>query len=365
MEKTTSGAGGRLEFIDGVRAWAILMMLQVHVIGLTLADRWRDSDSILYALWRHTGGAIAPAFLFASGLVVAYLLFKDRGTIDRARLKKYLWRGTQLLLLGYILQLSPETPVFLFTGDGAFWDWLLHTHVLHAIGVGIFAVTALASLARSVRWLFPVAALVLMHVCFTVGPIVAVQNELPGVLRIFSSYVLLSQSSFPVLVWTGFALAGAAMGFLVVAWQLHRRTWVFVILSVLGYVIRDNSWHILNDTYAIWWSDHAAWLDYGVFTYYRLGEVLMAVGLIGLLTRFVTLPKAIHASAQETLGIYFLHSILVYGSITGFGMDSFLHRNLDPYTSVLLALAVIGLFILYALKAPAIRQRLPFMKYLK
>ncbi len=365
MEQPTPGAGSRLEFIDGVRAFAILMMLQVHVIGLTLADRWRDPGNALYALWRHTGGTIAPAFLFASGLVVAYLLFKNPDAIDRARLKKYYRRGAQLLALGYVLQLNPETLVFLFTGDGAFWDWLTRTHILHAIGVGIFVVTALASLSRSVRWLFPVAALVLTHLCFTVGPIVAVRDDLPGFLRIFSSYILLSRAPFPALVWTGFALAGAALGFLVVEWQLHRRTRVFLLLPVLGYAIRSRAWFILHDSYALWGSGNAEWLDYGVFTYYRLGEVLMAAGAIGLLTRFVTLPKSIHASAQETLGIYFLHSILVYGSITGFGMDSFLRRRLDAYTAVLLALAVIALFILYALKAPAIRARLPFMRFLR
>lgn len=365
MKQSSPGSGGRLEFIDGVRAFAILMMLQVHVIGLTLADRWREPGNFLFALWRHTSGAIAPAFLFASGLVVAYLLFKDPASIDRARLKQYLRRGAQLLLLGYILQLEPKTLACLVTGEDCFWDWLSRTHILHAIGVGIFVVTALASLARSVRWLFPIAALLLMHACFTVGPALAVQERLPGVLQVVSSHVLLSQSSFPVLVWTGFALAGAALGFAVVAWQLHRRAWMFLLLAVVGYVIRQRSWHILHDTYALYWSEHAAWLDYGVFTYYRLGEVMMAVGVIGVLTRYVTLPKAIHASAQETLGIYFLHSILVYGSITGIGMDTFLHRNLDPYSSVLLALLVIALFVLYAMKAPAIRERVRVMRYLR
>ncbi|MBE0643504.1 MAG: DUF1624 domain-containing protein [Bacteroidetes bacterium] len=365
MKKANGDAGGRLEFIDGMRAYAILMMLQVHVIGLTLADRWRDSGNALYALWRHTGGAIAPAFLFASGLVVAYLLFRDSERIDTSRLKKNFRRAAQLLILGYVLQLNPEILVYLFTGDGSFWRWLTHTHVLHAIGIGIFAVTALASLTRSVRWLFPVAALLLMHACFAFGSIVAVQDDLPGALRLFSSYVLLSHASFPVLVWTGFALAGAALGFLVVAWQLHRRVWVFPLLAVLGYVIKDRSWHILDDTYALWWTDYSEWLNYSVFTYYRLGEVLMVAGIIGLLTRFVTMPKAIHATAKETLGIYFLHSILVYGSVTGIGMDTFMHRNLDGYASGVLAVVVIVLFILYAVNAPAIRGRLPFMKYLR
>jgi uncharacterized membrane protein len=365
MEKPDPGAEGRLEFIDGMRAYAILMMLQLHVIGLTLADSRRESGSFLYSLWQQSGGAIAPAFLFASGLIVSYLLFRDPAAIDRARLKKNLWRGVHLLILGYLLQMNWHTFLCLFNGDGCFWHWLQRTHVLHTIGVAVFIVTALAYLTRRVRWLFPVAALVLMHLSFTLGSIVTVRDGLPGVLRVFSTYVLESHASFPVLTWTGFALAGAALGFLAVELQLHRRTWVFLLLPVLGYAIRMRSWYILRDSYSVWWSDYSQWLDYSVFTYYRLGEVLIIAGVIGLLTRFVTLPKFIHATARETLGIYFLHSMLVYGSVTGFGMDAFLRRNLDAYTSVLLALAVIALFILYAVKAPAIRRRLPVMRFLR
>jgi uncharacterized membrane protein len=365
MDKSTVNAGGRLEFIDGMRAYAILMMLQEHVIALTLADGSRDSGSLLYSVWRHIGGATAPAFLFASGLIVAYLLFQDPDVFDRARLKKYLRRGVHLLILGYLLQMNWKTLVSLYSGDGYFWHWAMSTHILHAIGIGIFVVTALAYLTRSFRWLFPVAAIVLMHAAFSLGSIVTLRDELPGVLRIFSSYVLHSHASFPVLTWVGFALAGGALGFLVIELRLHERIWVFPLLIVLGYMIRARTWFILRDTYAVWWTDYSEWLNYSVFTYYRLGEVLMVAGVIGLLTKFVTMPKFIHATAQETLGIYFLHSILVYGSITGIGMNTFWRHSLDVYTSVTLALLLLVLFMVYAVKAPAIRRRLPFMRFLK
>lgn len=365
MDKSTINAGGRLEFIDGMRAYAIIMMLQEHVIAQTLADGWRESGGWLYSVWHHIGGATAPAFLFASGLIVAYLLFQDPEVFDRARLKKYLRRGAHLLILGYLLQMNWKTVVSLFSADGYVWHWAMSTHILHAIGIGIFAVTALAYLTRSFRWLFPIAALVLMHAAFSFGSIITLQDELPGVLRIFSSYVLRSDASFPVLTWVGFSLAGGALGFLVVALRLHERIWVFPLLIVLGYFIRIRSWFILRDTYAVWWSDYSEWLNYSIFTYYRLGEVLMVAGVIGFITKFVTMPKFIHATAKESLGIYFLHSILVYGSMTGIGMNTFLWHRLDPYMSVTLALLLLALFTVYAVKAPAIRKRLPFMGFLK
>ncbi|PLX28855.1 MAG: hypothetical protein C0600_09235 [Ignavibacteria bacterium] len=353
--------GGRLEFVDAIRAFAILMMLQGHVIELTLADGWRDPGNALYFAWRHMRGVTAPVFFFASGLIVAYLLFRAPHSIDIARLKKNLWRGGRLIILGYLLQLSWDMLDCLYHGDDCIWNWALRTHVLHTIGVGIFVITALAYFTRHFRWLFPIAALLLMQAAFMFGPMVTVQESLPGVLQIFSTYVLNVHAAFPVLTWLGFPLAGALLGFLVIELRLHERIWVFLLLPVIGYLLSSHSWSILHGVYSAWWSDYTDWLNYGVFTYYRLGEVLMIAGIIGLLTKVITVPKALRATARETLGIYFLHSIVVYSA----GMKTFLWHNLDFSLSILLALLLMVVFIVYAMYAPAIREQLPFMKYLK
>lgn len=356
-----AAVGSRLQFVDAIRAYAILMMLQGHVIELTLADGWRDAGNALYAAWRHMRGVTAPVFFFASGLIVAYLLYRTPESIDRVRLNKNLWRGGRLIILGYLLQLSWDTLICLYHGDACFWNWASRTHVLHTMGVGIFAVTALAYITRHFRWLFPIAALLLMQAAFVFGPIVTLQENLPGVLQVFSTYVLKVHAAFPVLTWLGFPLAGAILGFLVVELRLHERIWMFLLLPAIGYLLSSHSWFILNSVYSNWWSEYSDWQNYGVFTYFRLGEVLMIAGLIGLLTKVVTLPKAIRATARETLGIYFLHSIVVYSA----GMKTFWWHSLDFSLSILLALLLMVAFIVYAIYAPAIRKQLPFMKYLK
>lgn len=356
-----AAVGGRLEFVDAIRAYAILMMLQGHVIELTLADSWRDPGNVLYAAWRHMRGVTAPIFFFASGLIVAYLLYRTPSGIDSVRLKKNLWRGGRLILLGYLLQLSWDTIVCFFHGDECFWNWASRTHVLHTIGVGIFVVTALAYVTRHLRWLFPIAAFLVIQAAFVFGPMVTVQDSLPGVLQIFSTYVLRVHAAFPVLTWLGFPLAGAILGFLVIELRLHERIWVFLLLPAIGYLLTSHSWFILHAVYGAWWSDYSDWLKYGVFTYYRLGEVLMIAGVIGLLTKVITLPKATRATARETLGIYFLSSIVIYSS----GLKTVLWHSLDFTLSFLLALLSMAVFTAYAMYAPAIREQLPFLKYLK
>ncbi|MCB2204593.1 DUF1624 domain-containing protein [bacterium] len=355
-------AGGeRLEFVDAIRAYAILMMLQGHVIVLTLADSWRDSGNAVYFMWRHMRGATAPAFFFASGLIVAYLLYRTPALIDTVRLKKNLWRGGRLIILGYLLQFILETFDYLYTGSDWLWGWAARTHVLQTIGVGIFVITALAYITRHFRWLFPVAAFILMQAAFVLGPIITLEESLPGALQLFSPFVLKAHASFPVLTWLGFPLAGAILGFLVLELRLHERSWMFLLLPVAGYLLKSNSWRILHSIYSNWWTEYSDWLSYGVFTYYRLGEVLIIAGIIGLLTKMIRLPHAIRATAKETLGIYFLHSLIVYNPVmeTGWG------HSLEFYQSILLAVLLIAVFIAYAVYAPVIRKRLPFMKYLK
>jgi len=74
----------RLYFIDTIRAFAILMMLQGHFIDTLLAIEYRDPDNIDYSTWLYFRGIIAPVFFTISGLIFTYLLIKakEKGTLS-------------------------------------------------------------------------------------------------------------------------------------------------------------------------------------------------------------------------------------------------------------------------------------------
>ena len=71
----------RLFFIDAVRAFAILMMLQGHFIDTLLNPIYRDESNMMYHIWSYSRGITAPTFFTISGLVFLYLLLKakDKG----------------------------------------------------------------------------------------------------------------------------------------------------------------------------------------------------------------------------------------------------------------------------------------------
>ncbi|MEM6543164.1 MAG: acyltransferase family protein, partial [Bacteroidota bacterium] len=67
----------RLFFIDAMRAWAILMMLQGHFIDGLLDPIFRDPEHLAYSIWLYFRGITAPVFFTVSGFIFTYLLLRS------------------------------------------------------------------------------------------------------------------------------------------------------------------------------------------------------------------------------------------------------------------------------------------------
>lgn len=57
-----SSVKDRLQFIDAIRAYAILMMLQGHFVDTMLAYQFRDLGNVIYSTWFFMRGMTAPIF---------------------------------------------------------------------------------------------------------------------------------------------------------------------------------------------------------------------------------------------------------------------------------------------------------------
>ena len=101
MEKKTA----RLYFIDAMRAWAILMMLQGHFIDGLLDNAFRDNTDLTFNIWKYFRGITAPVFFTVSGFIFTYLLIRvPQKGMQNPRIKKGLKRGLQLIFIGYLLR---------------------------------------------------------------------------------------------------------------------------------------------------------------------------------------------------------------------------------------------------------------------
>ena len=84
----------RLYFIDAMRAWAILMMLQGHFVDGLLDPVFKDATNTAYTTWRYFRGITAPVFFTVSGFIFTYLLLRaPRQGSDNPRIRKGLKRG--------------------------------------------------------------------------------------------------------------------------------------------------------------------------------------------------------------------------------------------------------------------------------
>jgi len=79
-----------------------------------------------------------------------------------------------------------------------------------------------------------------------------------------------------------------------------------------------------------------------------MGQVLIIAGLFGLLAIRIRIPKIITIIGSETLAIYFWHSVLIYGSITTYGLSQHFKHTLNPWQCVGLALMAEALLIVIA-----------------
>ena len=56
----------RIIFLDILRAFAVVNMIQGHTVDVTLAPYYRNSESLFYFIWNFNRGITAPIFLFTA-----------------------------------------------------------------------------------------------------------------------------------------------------------------------------------------------------------------------------------------------------------------------------------------------------------
>jgi len=321
----------RLFFIDAVRAFAILMMLQGHFIDTLLAIEYRDINSSSFIIWSYFRGITAPTFFTISGLVFTYLLLKSKqkGSAPE-RIKKGFWRGFMLIGIGYALRI----PVFQWLKLEFSSDFFV-TDVLQIIGVSLILIIGLYQLLSHHIWLFSIAVCVIGTLIFLTEPLYR-NLYLPTLPLPLSNYLSKSDGSvFTLLPWFGYVAYGA---FIATQFYGYLGKPRFKIFSIIG-------WTTLG-IFLIWYSsktlmflfhktDIQLFSDVAYYNYLftRLGNVLI---IFALFYTFENVFKQglVLKIGQKTLSIYVIHFIIIYGSFTGLGLNRLIGSTLNPTQAV-------------------------------
>jgi len=322
----------RLYFIDAVRAFAILMMLQGHFIDTLLDPIYKDKTNIFYTIWLYFRGVTAPTFFTISGLVFTYLLLRAyaKGD-DKPRIKKGLFRGLLLLIIGYSLRIN----IFSWL-SGYFNPYFFVIDVLQCIGVSLIFLVGLHTLFKKHSYVFSIILFCLGCLCFITEPLYRTIT-LDSIPRIIANYITKTNGSvFTILPWFGYSAFGALISTFFFRLVHRNRFKSFVIITFFligGFLIFSSSFVLAQLSHLTGIKLLKMSADYN-YLFIRLGDVLILFGVFYALEKYLN-KSIITRIGEKTLSIYVIHFVILYGSFTGYGLKRYLSKSLEPTQAII------------------------------
>ena len=358
MERTT-----RLHFIDAMRAWAILMMLQGHFVDGLLDNLFRDPENNVYTLWKYFRGITAPVFFTVSGFIFTYLLIRfPLYGLENPRIKKGIRRGIQLVLIGYLLRLNLFGLL-----EGKLYNSFFFVDVLHCIGISILTIIGVFWIsAHRNKWLFPALLLGSTLLLFIFEPIYKEWSYASLPQSLANYFTKSGGSVFTIIPWVGYTTFGAFLSVLFTRFKNHPHLykWATGLSISLGLTLMFLSSPLFVQLYEL--TDIALFsaLFNNNYLFIRLGDVLIVFAIFMIVRPLITHPTVLRIG-QNTLSIYVIHFIILYGSFTGVGLYSYFDHSLSP--TIAIAGAVVFMFVCsfaalkYERHEVAIKKQMGFM----
>lgn len=321
-------SNSRLHFMDAIRAFAIIMMLQGHFVHSLLGDVYRDKNNFIYTVWEYFRGMTAPTFFTITGFIFTYLLLKQKTTgLENPRVLKGVKRAIKVIFWGYLLRLSFYA---LFTGtvNASFF----YVDVLQCIGTSLLLLIGVyLVLCRINHTWFQNTVLGLGIVIFLLQPVYdsCILEFLP---QTFANYFTNKNGSiFTLLPWFGYVCFGSFMAALFLKYGGYKRFYLYttIILFFVGVLLVFFSSPILMFWYSFTGIEIFKAVAYNNFLFIRLGNVCMLFSLFIIARDYLT-SKIITKIGGRTLSIYIIHFFVLYGSWFGLGLSRFFYHSLSP-----------------------------------
>ena len=382
---STTEKKSRLKFIDMSRSLAILLMLEGHFTGAALANEYRKDEYILYNIWHNIHGLTSPLFFTVTGVIFVYLLSVNNNTpyFQNTRVKRGFKRVLELLFWGYLLQLNLwSISQSIYFGSKFHLEWFYAFHVLQSIGVGIFFLLVIYGIFKWVNkgklhWYYLISALLLFigYGCMKdyiqldekavsnglqKGP-----NYLPQNLPAFIQNMFYGKfSDFSFMRYSGYTILGGMLGSIIRTYESKTRQWWFgtaflvggIMISIFIQPIFRNI-----DHFSEWISiTKKGTYELNATAFIRYGQVISVLGIFMLIDKYVEVKAQLYLKlGQNTLPIYIVHVILLYGGILGFGLKPLLFdENLGPWFAAGISVSAILFFTLMVQNIEIIEKKI-------
>lgn len=352
---TNSSQKNRIIFIDLIRAFAVLMMVQGHTTDVLLADEYRRLDSSYFSLWYFMRGMTAPVFMFTAGTVFTYLYRLQKVSfLKNPRTKKGFQRFLLLLFIGYLLRYPTPTLIDFSNVSESQWRVFFAVDVLHCIGFGIFFILIFAWISEKTK-LGDYLTYFLGSAFFIISfPFINKLNWNEFLHPVFVGYFTNSTgSNFPLFPWIGYLLAGAILGSYLAknpnvfafGKSVSNATKFIATIGIIGVIFfllsKFFDWYLWN--HKLEWK--SSLIEYSIISM-RLGYVLMLTAVVALIALKVnSIPEIVILIGRNTLLIYIVHIIILYGSMMNPGINKVWNRSFTPEYTILADLIMLSLMI--------------------
>ncbi len=337
-------------------------MLQGHFIDGLLDTIFRNPENPIYTIWLYFRGITAPVFFTVSGFIFTYLLVRVPQTgWNNPRVKKGIRRGLQLLIIGYLLRLN----IFgLF--EGKIYEGFYLVDVLHCIGLSILAIIGVYVLTEKwKKFAFPLVLIAITLVLFLFEPLYKQWSFafLPSGLANYFTKV--NGSVFTIIPWLGYTAFGGFLSLLFTRFKDSKHLYpAAIVLSVIsGIELIFFSSDGFIKLYELTGIDLFYIIQLNNYLFIRLGDVFLVFAVFMLLRSLLT-NTTILKIGQNTLSIYVIHFVILYGSFTGLGLYRFFYHELNPAVAISGAVAFMvactALALWYDKNESGVKSRITF-----
>ena len=351
----------RIIFIDLMRAFAVVQMVQGHTVDTLLASEFRSENFPVYFLWNFMRGMTAPIFMFSAGTVFTYLFrLVDKPFEENPRVKKGFLRFLLLVFLGYLLR-YPTYKVFDFsdvTKDRL--DIFFAVDVLQLIGFGLLFILFTAFIAEKLKLSDTLIFSFISFFFFFATPFVMKVDWANIFPQFIAGYFSdRTGSLFPLFPWAGYVVLGGVLGSYLARNPLVFRTnrfsfnlGLFGFALIFVYVI---SVYITNNYFKYYYLTTSYMPDTIVL---RVGFVLVFNSIVSYISQKInSIPKIIILLGRNTLLIYVVHLIILYGSAWSPGLILLFGSSLKVFETVISAVIMIGLMIFLVLAVSKLKLK--------
>jgi len=292
-------------------------MVQGHTIHVLLSQDLRTTELPVYAIWYFMRGMTAPIFMFSAGTVFIYLFRSVKKPFNQNyRVKKGIKRAALLIFLGYMLR-YPTWTIFDFSkvSDESIRSFFA-VDVLQLIGFSLLILLLILLVTEKLKLNYTGAFIVTATFFLLSSPFIENINwsdflPLPLAAYFYSGL----DSSFPLFPWAGYVIAGGVLGNYLaenpMVFKTSRFSLLFAIFGGAFFLVAMFSELLLQEFQIQIRNPQTT--PHVIF--FRVGFVFMLTSLVSFISiRIEKIPYFLILVGRNTLLIYIVHLIILYGS---------------------------------------------------